>query len=98
MDSEPKSIRQVFHKMLMSKTGLRRLTDRIVAIAMTQLVLELKVPELSKTASAAELLHRLGEAIPGFFSFWRHSFRQGAYCSFIAAVFFLTSMLRRLIF
>jgi len=68
-DSEPKSIRQVIHRMLMSKGRLEALTDGIFAIAMTLLVLELKVPELPKTVSSSELLQRLGEAGPAFFSF-----------------------------
>jgi uncharacterized membrane protein len=68
-DTQPKSIREVIHRMLMSKGRVEALTDGIFAIAMTLLVLELKVPELPKTASAPELLHRLGEAAPAFFSF-----------------------------
>jgi uncharacterized membrane protein len=68
-DSEPKSIRQVIHRMLMSKGRLEALTDGIFAIAMTLLVLELKVPELPKTVSSSELLQRLAEAGPAFFSF-----------------------------
>ena len=69
MDGQPKSIRQLIHGMLMSKGRLEALTDGIFAIAMTLLVLELKVPELPKTVASAELLHRLGEAAPAFFSF-----------------------------
>jgi len=69
MDGQPKSVRQLIHGMLMSKGRLEALTDGIFAIAMTLLVLELKVPELPKTVASAELLHRLGEAAPAFFSF-----------------------------
>ena len=68
-DSQPKSIRQVIHRMLMSKGRLEALTDGIFAIAMTLLVLELKVPDLPKTVSASELMHHIGEAGPAFFSF-----------------------------
>lgn len=68
-DSQPKSIRQVIHRMLMSKGRLEALTDGIFAIAMTLLVLELKVPDLPKTVSSSELLHRLGESAPAFLSF-----------------------------
>ena len=69
LDSQPKSIRQIIHNMLMSKVRLEALTDGIFAIAMTLLVLELKVPELPKTVSAWELLRHLGEGAPAFFSF-----------------------------
>lgn len=69
MDSQPKSIRQVIHSMLMSKGRMEALTDGIFAIAMTLLVLELKVPELPKSVASTELLHRLGESAPAFFSF-----------------------------
>jgi uncharacterized membrane protein len=68
-DAQPKSIRQVIHSMLMSKGRLEALTDGIFAIAMTLLVLELKVPDLPKSISSQELLHRLGEEAPAFFSF-----------------------------
>ena len=37
---------------------------------MTLLVLELKLPEAPKNTSAAELMHRLREQIPAFFSFF----------------------------
>jgi len=63
-DNQPKSIRQVIHRMLMSKGRLEALTDGIFAIAMTLLVLELKVPDLPKSASVSELLHKIGEGSP----------------------------------
>ena len=52
-----------------SKARLEMLCDGIFAIAMTLLVLELKPPELPRTATTAEILHALGEhglAFTGF--------------------------------
>ena len=44
-----------------SKVRLEMICDGIFAIAMTLLVLELKPPELPRTAAPAETLHALGE-------------------------------------
>ena len=49
---------------------MEALTDGIFAIAMTLLVLELKVPDLPKSASSSELLERIGHEAPAFFSFF----------------------------
>ncbi len=49
---------------------MEALTDGIFAISMTLLVLELKVPDAPKSISSHELLHKLGEEIPAFFSFF----------------------------
>jgi uncharacterized membrane protein len=57
------------HSILLSKGRMEALTDGIFAIAMTLLVLELKVPDLPKSASTSELLHKIGEEAPAFFSF-----------------------------
>jgi uncharacterized membrane protein len=57
------------HSILLSKGRMEALTDGIFAIAMTLLVLELKVPDLPKSASSSELLHKIGEEGPVFFSF-----------------------------
>jgi len=48
---------------------MEALTDGIFAIAMTLLVLELKVPDLPKSVNATELLHKIGEEMPSLFSF-----------------------------
>ena len=48
---------------------LAALSDGVFAIAMTLLVLELKVPDLPKSAGTGELLHKIGEEMPAFFSF-----------------------------
>jgi uncharacterized membrane protein len=48
---------------------MEALTDGIFAIAMTLLVLELKVPELPKSVAPGELLHKIGEEAPAIFSF-----------------------------
>lgn len=63
------SARKVIHSILLSKSRMEALTDGIFAIAMTLLVLELKVPELPKSAGPQELLHRIGEEGPAIFSF-----------------------------
>ena len=57
------------HGILLSKGRMEALTDGIFAIAMTLLVLELRVPELPKSASAHELLGRIREEAPAIFSF-----------------------------
>lgn len=44
-----------------SKARLEMLCDGIFAIAMTLMVLELRPPELPRSATAAEILHALGE-------------------------------------
>ncbi len=49
---------------------MEALTDGIFAIAMTLLVLELKVPELARGVGSRELLHNLGHQMPSFFSFF----------------------------
>ena len=58
------------HSMLLSKQRMEALTDGIFAIAMTLLVLELKLPEAPRNIGANELMHRLREQIPAFFSFF----------------------------
>src|SRR5215510_13381878 len=69
MNSPATSARQYIHNILLSKGRMEALTDGIFAIAMTLLVLELKVPDLPKSAGASELLHKIGEEGPAFFSF-----------------------------
>lgn len=60
-------------KLLLPKARLEALVDGVVAIAMTILILEVKVPELSNRLSAAEMFRSLGHALPTvlayFFSF-----------------------------
>jgi uncharacterized membrane protein len=69
MAAPPQSVRQIIHSVLLSKGRMEALTDGIFAIAMTLLVLELKVPDLPKSVSTHELWARLGEEAPVFFSF-----------------------------
>jgi uncharacterized membrane protein len=69
MSTPPLSVRKVMHSILFSKGRMEALTDGIFAIAMTLLVLELKVPDLPKSASSSELLHKIGEEGAVFFSF-----------------------------
>lgn len=69
MSTPPTSIRKLLHSILLSKGRMEALTDGIFAISMTLLVLELKVPDLPKSVSTSELLHKIGEEAPAFFSF-----------------------------
>lgn len=57
------------HSILLSKGRMEALTDGIFAIAMTLLVLELKVPDLPKSTGTEELLQRIREEMPAFMSF-----------------------------
>lgn len=70
MSSPAKSIRQLIFSVQLSKGRMEALTDGIFAIAMTLLVLELKVPELARGVGSRELLHNLGHQMPSFFSFF----------------------------
>ncbi|HET9182350.1 MAG TPA: TMEM175 family protein [Candidatus Angelobacter sp.] len=56
--------------VLLSKGRVEALTDGICAIAMTLLVLELKVPDLPRSVPAHELLKSLGEEAPVFLGFF----------------------------
>jgi uncharacterized membrane protein len=56
-------------RSVISRTRLECLFDGIFAIAMTILVLELKVPELADRHSASELLHKLAIYGPTFGSY-----------------------------
>jgi TMEM175 potassium channel family protein len=69
MSNQPKSIRQLIYSVQLSKGRMEALTDGIFAIAMTLLVLELKMPDLPKHVGSRELLEKLGEQMPSFFSF-----------------------------
>jgi uncharacterized membrane protein len=57
----------------LSKHRIEALVDGIFAVAMTLLVIELKLPEHVQATSSAELLHVLGELAPTFGS-WVISF------------------------
>lgn len=70
MSTLPTSARKLIHSILLSKGRMEALTDGIFAIAMTLLVLELKVPDLPKSASTSELLGSIGHEAPAFFSFF----------------------------
>src|SRR5438132_3168531 len=51
---------RLIHSMLLSKSRMEALTDGIFAIAMTLLVLELRVPDLPRPVSSSALLHAIG--------------------------------------
>jgi uncharacterized membrane protein len=69
MTTPPTSVRKIMHSILLSKGRMDALTDGIFAIAMTLLVLELKVPDLPKSAGTHELLQRIQEEMPAIMSF-----------------------------
>ncbi len=69
MTSQPKSVRELLHSVLLPKSRMEALTDGIFAIAMTLLVLELKVPDLPKSIGSPELLHHLRQETPAFIGF-----------------------------
>src|SRR5262245_38549924 len=79
MNPPAKSARDYIHNILLSKGRMEALTDGIFAIAMTLLVLELKIPDLPKSVSESELLHKIGEEGPAFFSF----LMSFVYCSLL---------------
>jgi uncharacterized membrane protein len=64
---------------LVSKTRLDFLFDGIFAIAMTILVLELKVPDLEDRHSTSELARRLLHHAPGFASYLLSFFMLGMF-------------------
>ncbi|HSM86743.1 MAG TPA: TMEM175 family protein, partial [Candidatus Limnocylindrales bacterium] len=69
MDPQPRSVRAVLQSVVLSKGRMEALTDGIFAIAMTLLVLELKVPDLPKSVPASELPNSLSHEMPAYFSF-----------------------------
>jgi len=69
MSTPPTSVRKLMHSILLSKGRMEALTDGIFAIAMTLLVLELKIPDLPRRVGTSELLQKISEEGPAFFSF-----------------------------
>src|SRR5947209_17005277 len=67
------------HKFRVAKHRVEFLADGVIAIVMTLLVLELKIPELPRTASAAELLHEVAHLGPVFFAFFITFMLAGSY-------------------
>jgi uncharacterized membrane protein len=61
--------RPTFPTIFLSKGRLEALSDGIFAIVMTLLVLDLRVPDLPRHAAQYELLGKLRELAPQFFSF-----------------------------
>ena len=55
--------------LALSKGRIEALSDGVFAIAMTLLVLELKIPDLPKETTQAELLLKLKEMLPHFYSY-----------------------------
>jgi len=62
-------VRSKLPHILLTKGRVEALTDGIFAIVMTLLVLELKVPDLPHTAGQDEILAKMKELRPFFFSF-----------------------------
>lgn len=54
----------------LSKHRLEALADGVFAIAVTLIVLEIKVPELERTASFSALAHAMKPQVPALFSFF----------------------------
>jgi uncharacterized membrane protein len=63
----------------MSKARVETLVDGVFAIAMTLLILEVKVPELANPRSARELLGALGHAVPTAIAYFASFFMLGAF-------------------
>lgn len=55
--------------LTLSKGRVEALSDGVFAIAMTLLVLELKIPDLPKETTQGELLYKLREMLPHFYSY-----------------------------
>jgi uncharacterized membrane protein len=70
MNASLKGPRESLHSVLLSKGRVEALTDGIFAIAMTLLVLELKVPDLPRSVPAHELLRHLRQEAPVFLGFF----------------------------
>jgi uncharacterized membrane protein len=66
-------------RMLVSKDRLEFVVDGIFAIAMTLLVLDLKVPELADRHSTSELAHGLLHLASGFVSYLLSFFMLGMF-------------------
>jgi uncharacterized membrane protein len=62
-----------------SKARIEMLCDGVFAIAMTLLVLELKVPDLPRPVTPADVWHALGELRLGFFAFALSFMLAGAF-------------------
>ena len=60
---------RIIHSVLLSKSRIEALTDGIFAIAMTLLVLDLKIPDLPKPVSGSALLAAIGQEKSVFVSF-----------------------------
>ena len=62
-----------------SKARIEMLCDGVFAIAMTLLVLELKVPELPKPLTTATIWHALGQHRLGFFAYFLSFMLAGSF-------------------
>jgi TMEM175 potassium channel family protein len=61
---------QLASRIRLSKHRLEALADGVFAIAVTLIVLEIKVPELTRGASLAEVGHALRPMVPSLFAFF----------------------------
>jgi uncharacterized membrane protein len=69
MSDPTASLAKVPLKTLLLKHRIDALSDGVFAVAMTLLVLELKIPDLDRHASAGDLLQALRPMWPTFYSF-----------------------------
>lgn len=67
------------HDIRLSKHRVEFLVDGVIAIVMTLLVLDLKVPDLPRHASSSELLHALAPVVPTFFALFLTFMLAGSY-------------------
>lgn len=61
---------QLASRLHLSKHRLEALADGVFAIAVTLIVLEIKVPELARTASLTDVGHALRPQIPALFAYF----------------------------
>jgi uncharacterized membrane protein len=69
MNSAAATPTRIIHSVLLSKSRVEALTDGIFAIAMTLLVLDLKIPELHKPVESSALMAAIAGEKSVFFSF-----------------------------
>src|SRR6266851_2656861 len=87
-------VRSKLPHILLTKGRVEALTDGIFAIVMTLLVLELKVPDLPHTAGRDEILAKMKDLRPFFFSFAITFVLSGSFWFFHHVLFHFISSAR----